>query len=87
MSRGLGSRSISGASVISVKSSTSSTKIETVDGDKIIDAICKREDINIASVVCVFEDNTNERFVPNTQFSFNPRDSTQKNEVKTKPGS
>ena len=85
MSRGLGSRSISGASVISVKSSTSSTKIETVDGDKIIDAICKREDINIASVVCVFEDNTNQRFVPsNTQFSFNPHDSTQKNEVKTK---
>jgi hypothetical protein len=85
MSRGLGSRSVSVASVISVKSSTSTTKIVSVDGDKIIDAVCEREDINIASVLCIFEDKTNERFVPpNTQFSFNPRDDTQKNEVKTK---
>ena len=61
------------------------SKIESVDGDKIIDAVCERKDINIASVLCIFEDKTNERFVPqNTQFSFNPENGTQKNEVKAK---
>ena len=49
-----------------------------------IDAI-GATDANIATIMCVFEDKDKERFVAtNTQFSFNPQELVQRNEVKTK---
>ena len=70
------SRQNSGASVISVESE--------VDVESKIDAI-GATDANIASIMCIFEDKDTERFVAtNTQFSFNPQELVQRNEVKTK---
>ncbi len=71
------SRQNSSVSVISIKS-------EIDDGSQNIDTVA-RDGCNIATISCVFEDNTKQHLAPqNTQFCFNPQDDVQMTEVKAK---